>query len=219
MGTRKGNLESTIYQTEDGRWHGRVTMGVKADGSEDRRHREAKTFAEIRNKVRVLEKQRDAGRVAKAGRVPTVEQWMVTYLTTIAPQKLKPRSLDDYWSKTRNDIVPGIGKHRLDRLRPEHLDELYLNLHKQGHAPSHVLKVHRIISRALKIAERRELIGRNVATLVDAPTVTEVEITPLSKDEAKAFLKAALKRRNGLRWAMGLEMNDTLIRTFRSRSR
>lgn len=123
---------------------------------------------------------------ASQRRAPTVEQWMATYLTTIAPQKLKPRSLDDYWPKTRNDIVPGIGKHRLDRLRPEHLDELYLNLHRQGHAPSHVLRMHRIISRALKIAERRQLIGRNVATLVDAPTVSEVEITPLSQDEAKA---------------------------------
>src|SRR5581483_4308580 len=206
MATRKGNLESTIYEGKDGRWHGRVTMGVKPDGSEDRRHRQAGSLTEIKRKVRELEKQRDAGRVAKAGRVPTVEQWLVTYLTTIAPQKLKPRSLDDYWSKTRNDIVPGIGRHRLDRLRPEHLDELYLTLLKQGHAPSHVLKVHRIISRALKIAERRQLIGRNVATLVDAPTVAEVEITPLSQEEAKAVLKAALKRRNALRWAIGMSL-------------
>lgn len=204
MGTRKGNLESTIYEGADGRWHGRVTMGVRADGSEDRRHREAGSYNEVKRKVRELEKQRDAGRVAKAGRVPTVEQWMATYLTTIASQKLKPRSLDDYWSKTRNDIVPGIGKHRLDRLRPEHLDELYANLRKQGHAQSHVLKVHRIISRALKIAERRQLIGRNVATLLDSPTVAEVEITPLSQDEAKTVLRAALKRRNGLRWAIGM---------------
>ena len=33
-----------------------------------------------------------------------------------------------------------------------------------GHAPSHVLKVHRILSRALKIAHRRRLIVENVAS-------------------------------------------------------
>lgn len=41
----------------------------------------------------------------------------------------------------------------------------------EGHAPSHVLKVHRILSRALKVAHRRRMIVENVATLVDPPTV------------------------------------------------
>lgn len=206
MPKRKANLESTIYQTKDGRWHGRVTMGVKPDGREDRRHREAATENAVKAKVKELEKQRDAGRVVKAGRVPTIEQWMTTYLTVVAPQKVKPRTLDDYWSKARNDIIPGIGKHRIDRLLPEHLEALYLDLAKQGHAPSHVLKVHRIISRALKIAHRRELVGRNVATLLDAPSVTEIEITPLSDVEARAILRAAQSRRNALRWGIGMSL-------------
>ncbi len=107
MSPRKANLESSIYFGSDGRWHGRVTMGTKNDGSPDRRHRSAKTETEIKRKVKELERQRDQGRATKAGRVPTVARWMETYLTDIASLTLKPRSLDDYWSKTRNDIVPG----------------------------------------------------------------------------------------------------------------
>ncbi|PBC78925.1 integrase-like protein [Streptomyces sp. TLI_235] len=202
--TRLPNLESTIYPGADGRWHGRVTMGVKSDGSPDRRHRTGKTEAEVKRKVKELETARDAGRVTKAGRAPTVEQWMTTYLDTIAAPKLKPRSLDDYWSKTRNHIIPGIGKHRLDRLRPEHLDVLYAQLLAEGRAPSHVLKVHRIISRALKIAHRREMVARNVATLVDPPSVDEVDADPFTQAEARAFLLAATKRPTGLRWAIGV---------------
>jgi hypothetical protein len=98
----------------------------------------------VRRKVRDLETLRDKGRAPKAGRTPTVEQWMKTYLTDIASLKLKPRSLDDYWSKTRNDIIPGIGKHRLDKLQPEHLERMYRVMLDEGHAPSHVLKVHRL---------------------------------------------------------------------------
>jgi integrase len=197
-------MESSIYLGSDGWWHGRVTMGVKSDGSPDRRHRRARTEAEVRRKVRELEKLRDAGRAPKAGRIPTVAQWMDTYLSTIAVHKLKPRSLDDYWSKTRNDIVPGVGRHRLDRLRPEHLDQMYADMLREGHAPSHVLKVHRILSRALKIAQRRELVGRNVATLVDPPTVDEEEINPFTQEEARAFLRAAARRPTALRWAIGV---------------
>ncbi|MET8698267.1 tyrosine-type recombinase/integrase [Kitasatospora sp. NPDC004723] len=197
-------MESTIYQGADGRWHGRVTMGVKADGSPDRRHRSAKTEPEVRRKVKKLEADRDAGQVAAAGRAPTVEQWMTTYLTTIANQRLKPRSLDDYWSKTRNHIIPGIGKHRLDRLLPEHLDELYGQLRVEGRAGSHILKVHRIISRALKIAHRRGKVARNVATLVDSPTVEETDANPFTQEEARRFLVAAMKRPTRVRWVIGV---------------
>lgn len=84
-------------------------MGVKSDGSPDRRHRRAKTETEIKRKVKELEKLRDEQRAPKAGRVPTVAQWMETYLTTIASLTLKPRSLDDYWSKTRNESSPVWG--------------------------------------------------------------------------------------------------------------
>ncbi|THA55742.1 tyrosine-type recombinase/integrase [Streptomyces sp. A1136] len=206
MSPRKPNMESSIYLGSDGWWHGRVTMGVKPDGGPDRRHRRGKTEAEVAKKVRELEKLRDEGRATKAGRKPTVAEWMDTYLSTIASLKLKPRSLDDYWSKTRNDIIPGIGKHRLDKLAPEHLEVMYAVMLEEGHAASHVLKVHRILSRALKIAHRRRIINENVATLVDPPSVDETEANPFSRDESKAFLAAAAKRPTFMRWAIGVGM-------------
>ncbi|QWB24790.1 MULTISPECIES: tyrosine-type recombinase/integrase [Streptomyces] len=206
MSPRKPNMESSIYLGSDGWWHGRVTMGVKDDGSPDRRHRRAKTETQIKRKVRELEDLRDRGRAPKAGRKPTVAQWMTTYLTDIASLKLKPRSLDDYWSKTRNDIIPGIGQHRIDKLQPEHLERMYRKMLDAGHAESHVLKVHRILSRALKIAHRRRIIVENVATLVDPPTVDETETNPFSIEEAKAFLEAAAKRPTFMRWVVGVGM-------------
>lgn len=206
MSTRKPNMESSVYLGADGWWHGRVTMGVKSDGSPDRRHRRAKTEPAVVRKVRQLEKLRDDGRAPVAGRKPTVEQWMTTYLTTIASLKLKPRSLDDYWSKTRNDIVPGVGRHRIDKLGPEHLERMYADMLREGHAPSHVLKVHRILSRALKIAHRRRMVVENVATLVDPPTVDETEANPFTMGEAKAFLLAAANRPTSMRWVVGVGM-------------
>ncbi|WP_019888313.1 tyrosine-type recombinase/integrase [Streptomyces purpureus] len=204
MSPRKLNMESSVYLGTDGWWHGRVTMGVKSDGAPDRRHRMGKTETEVRRKVRELEKLRDEQRAPRAGRVPTVAQWMDTYLTTIASLKLKPRSLDDYWSKTRSDIIPGVGQHRLNKLEPEHLEAMYAAMLAEGHAASHVLKVHRILSRALKIAHRRRIIVENPATLVDPPTVDETEANPFTKEEARAFLEAAAKRPTFMRWVIGV---------------
>ncbi|GAA3147618.1 hypothetical protein GCM10010521_38630 [Streptomyces rameus] len=131
---------------------------------------------------------------------------METYLTDITSLKLKPRSLDDYWSKSRNDIIPGVGKHRLDKLQPEYLERMYRAMLDAGHAPSHVVKVHRILSRVLKIAHRRHIVGENVAALVDPPRLDETEANPFTKEEAKAFLEAASKRPTFMRWIVGVGM-------------
>lgn len=202
--TRKANRESSIYEGSDGNWHGWVTMGVKSDGSLDRRHVKRKTQDGVQRRVRELERERDDGHYAKAGRVPTVAQWMQTYLETIAVRKLAPRTYSDYWSKTRNWIIPCIGKHRIDRLEPEHLDAMYAKMYKAGKAATHVLKVHRIISRALTIAVRRRKVARNIAQLVDPPSFDAVEQANLSAVQARKVLAAAEHFRNGARWSVGL---------------
>jgi integrase len=211
MSRRKPNRRSSIYPGSDGWWHGYVTMGVKDDGSPDRRHVRGKSEAAVTRKVRGLERRRDTGQVDKPGRAPTVETWMATYLDKIcarlvATGKMAPRTLDDYRSKTRTWIVPGLGKHRLDRLAPEHLDTLYAQMAAAGKAESHILKVHRILSRALKIAVRRGQVGRNVAGLVESPGAGEIEIKPLTQDEARRLLDLASRRRSGARWIVGLAL-------------
>nr|WP_197682581.1 hypothetical protein [Jiangella sp. DSM 45060] len=67
MATRRPNGASSIYLGKDGDWHGRVTVGIKDDGSPDRRHVQRKTEAEVIAAVRKLERDRDAGAVRKAG--------------------------------------------------------------------------------------------------------------------------------------------------------
>src|SRR5436190_299425 len=74
-----------------------------------------------------------------------------------------------YAPKVRNRIIPGLGKHRLDRLTAEHLERFYTHLEDERLAPATVLQIHRILSRALKVAMQRGYVTRNVATLVDAP--------------------------------------------------
>ena len=61
--TRRPNGRSSVYEGADGSWHGYVTMGVKADGSLDRRHVRGATEKAVTQKVRNLEKDRDAGQV------------------------------------------------------------------------------------------------------------------------------------------------------------
>jgi integrase len=204
---RQGNGRSTIYPGKDGRWHGRVTMGVKDDGTPDRRHVGSNSRAEVVSKVRRLEQRRDAGTKEKAGKAPTLASWMRTWLTTIAPRTASDETImSTYRPKVERWIVPRLGRHRIDRLQPEHLDAFYLALREDGLSSKTVLMVHQIISRALKMALRRGIIGRNVATLVDAPTHRDTEVEPLTAVDARRVLAAVARMRNGARWSVALAL-------------
>jgi integrase len=200
---RKPNERSSIYEGSDGYWHGWVTVGVKADGSPDRRHRMAKTEAAVTAKVRKLELERDSGKVTKPGKPPTVASWLGTWLDTIAPQTASESTIETvYRPRVENWIIPGIGRHRLDRLGPEHLDALYLDMAASGLKPKSVNMAHQMISRALKLALRRGYVPANVAALVDPPGFRDLEIEPFTQDQARAFLAASAGMRNAARWSV-----------------
>src|SRR5262249_47254666 len=160
---------------------------------------------EVTRKVRELERKRDAGITSKPGRVPTVTQWMRTYLTDIAPQRVSRGTIDStYRPKTERWIIPKLGRHRLNRLYPEHLYAFYTSLREQGLAPNTIVQIHRILSRALAIAVREELISRNPCTLIDAPQPEEPESETLTAAEARKLLLVTAERRNSTRWSVAL---------------
>ncbi len=131
--------------------------------------------------------------------------WFETWLATIAPRTVAQGTLDStYEPKVRRWIIPCLGRHRLDRLQPEHLDAFYTKLGAQGLKPNTILQIHRIVSRALNVAWKRGKTGINVASLVDAPAGEDVDIEPLTRHEARRILAAAASRRNGTRWSVAL---------------
>src|SRR5690349_19572698 len=214
MAGRASNGESSIYKGADGRWHGYVSVGYKLNGKIDRRHVTGKTRRVVVDKVRELERKRDSGTVTETS-TPTVGAWLEHWLAAIAPRRVRQRTVESYESSVRKHLIPVIGRHRLDRLRPEHLDQLYTQLLDAGYSPATVLRDHRILSRALTVAMQRGHIARNVATLVDPPRQEPSGIaTALNLDEAHAVLEAARGIRNEARWtvalALGLRQSEAL---------
>src|SRR3954453_20684777 len=150
--TRRASGESSIHKGTDGRWHGYVSMGLKEGGKRDRRHVSSEKRADVVTKVRELERKRDAGTAGAAGRASTVAQWLDHWLDTIAARKVRPSTLVRYRQLVANQIAPGIGHHRLDRLQPEHVEKVYIGLQASGLSAASVVQAHRVPSRALKVA-------------------------------------------------------------------
>lgn len=211
-GTRAPNLSSSIYEGKDGKWHGRVTMGVRDDGKPDRRHIERKTESEVITAVRNLERERDTGKAKKAGRAWTVEKWLTHWVENIAAPQVRPNTLIGYRVAVYNHLVPGIGAHRLDKLQPEHLERFYVRLGQtktrkgDPFKPARVHQVHRVLRTALGEAVRRNHITGNPASVARPPRIPDEEIIPFSKEEAAKVLAAAAPMRNGARFTIALTL-------------
>ncbi|WP_441251479.1 tyrosine-type recombinase/integrase [Kitasatospora sp. McL0602] len=206
MATRQPNGGSSIYQDKDGKWHGRVTVGVKDDGSPDRRHVRGKTRAEVTKKVRDLERQRDGGNVRKAGKSWTVASWLTHWVENIAALHVRPNTLSGYRVAVNVHLIPGLGAHRLEKLEPEHLERLYVKMQANGSKPATAHQAHRTIRTALNQAIRRGHLTRNVASLAVAPRVEEEEVEPYEVEEVQSLLLEAAKSRNSGRWAIALAL-------------
>ena len=214
MSTKRSSGEPTIFKGTDGRWHGWITVGMRANGKRDRRHRTGTTRAEVVRKIRDLEVKRETGIIGAANN-DTVAVWLDHWLRTIAARRVRPRTLESYEATVRMHVTPHIGTQRIDRLQPEHLEELYTLLLARGLSAASVLRVHRILSRALKVAMQRGRIHRNVATLVDPPAQQQSAVAcALTLDEASAVLHAGRTQRNAARWtvalALGLRQSEAL---------
>ncbi|WP_049562992.1 tyrosine-type recombinase/integrase [Nonomuraea sp. SBT364] len=216
MGKRKPNGASSIYLGKDGKWHGRVTVGVKDNGKPDRRHIERRTEAEVIKAVREMERQRDGGSVRKAGQRWTVTKWLTHWIENIAvPPAVRESTHSGYKVDVTKHLIPGIGAHRLDKLEPEHLEKLYAKIQRSGRSAGTAHHVHRTIRAALNEAVRRGHLTKNPVMLAKAPVLTDTEIEPYDIEEIRRLFKAAdALPRNSARWgialALGLRQGEAL---------
>jgi len=211
---------STIYKGNDGRWHGRVTMGLNDEGRTERRHVASTTRQRVVERVRVLEKARDEGGLVKLPEHWTVAAWLEHWLENISRPFVKRSTYEGYRAAVRVHLIPALGQHRLSALRPEHLERLYVRMLKlrtrrgTTMTPGRVHQVHRTVRAALNEAVRRGHIRQSPAELAKAPTADDHEVVPYSVDEIRRIFTTATNHRNGTRWvvalALGLRQGEAL---------
>ena len=184
MAHRRGNGEGSIYHRADGRWEARVSL--------DNGHRKAfygRTRPEVSQKLAAALKARQDGLPPVSER-QTVRQYMSNWLESARPS-LRPKTWLRYEQLLRLHVVPEIGKVRLVRLSPQHLQRLYAGRLEAGLSPASVVQLHAVLRRALGQAARWGLVARNVASLVTPPRLERREMTTLSPEQARTLLEAA----------------------------
>jgi integrase len=118
-----------------------------------------------------------------------LDQWLEDQ---VAPHNA-PTTLRSYRGVVEGHITGkyGIGAMKLRDLTPKAISSLYSALRKRGVGERTRQLAHVVLHRALRDAHRQELIVRNPAALVTAPTYQAKQMTPLTSGQVKKLLAAA----------------------------
>lgn len=194
------------YETKDGRWRAEIVVGWTAAGKPRKKVIYAPTRAECATKLREALGAKDKG-ILVSGKVPTLIEWMEYWLDNVAAVKVRPRTLVGYRSYVKTWVAgTDAARIRVDQLRVTDIEQLHAGLRDAGRSETTISQLHRILSRALKIAERRGLVGSNVATKLDPPTPAAFEPGLLTVDDARRLIQAAETDPDGARWITALSL-------------
>jgi integrase len=165
-GKRRGRGEDSIYWDEaKGRYVGAVSLGYSASGARVRKKVMGRTKTEVREKLRELHAQVESG--VRPRRHYTVndalDDWLENGLDGLAPATL---------TVYRNTIAKALREElstvELTKLTVGAVQKALANI-ASGRSTRTVQMAHNVLVRAIRHAERDDLVGRNVAALVKPP--------------------------------------------------
>jgi integrase len=208
MARTRGNGEGSIYQRSDGKWCAAVTL----EGGK-RRVIYGKTRQEVAKKLNQALQALDHGIPVTTGRL-TLKQFMERWLDDSAKPTVRPSTFKSYSALVRLHVVPELGRLSLPKLTPQDVQMMMSHKQAAGLSSRRVQMIQAVLRTALSQAVKWDLVGRNVATLVDSPRVTYPEIRPLTTEQAKALIDAAkgdrLEALYTLAMAIGLRQGEAL---------
>jgi Phage integrase, N-terminal SAM-like domain len=122
-GRRRGRQEGSIYQRTDGRWTAVVSAGYR-NGKRVRKQVYGATRAEVQKKLTKTLNDQQLG-LPIAAEKQTVAGFLRRWLENTAKPRLRPRTFADYAAIVERHLVPALGKLSLQKLGPEHVQELF----------------------------------------------------------------------------------------------
>jgi integrase len=171
------------------RWIATITVGYDGCGKRITRKASGKTKTEAKDKLKEIQRAYDDGMVTAATAYTVGDA--VTYWLAYGLNGRNPHTVEMYRTYIETHIIPAIGKRKLRELTVEDVEKLLSD--KSAVLSTRSLRIiHSILNRAMKKAQARDKIRRNIVLLCEVPEGrTGRPSKSLSLAQAEAVLKAA----------------------------
>lgn len=185
---QRANGEGWILKRKDGRYDVGLSYltpnGIERARTTKRKRKDADAWLTEQKARRGLGLAFDAAKLSFAD---YLERW----LETGVKGSVKEGSYLTHRSNVRRHLIPSVGSVRLAKLTAAHFQGLYGAKLAEGLSARTVLGIHATARKALRQAERWDLVQKNAAANAKPPSPKQAEVIPLSEGQRRAFLEIA----------------------------
>jgi len=202
--TKRRSRGTVFYDKRRQCWMGYIATGQTVNDVRQRRSVRGATEHEAHEKLRQIEAEIILGRAVNDSSIRLgrfLEEWLTT---TIEPNCLSVNTAASYRGIVERHLIPIIGKKRLRDLTVLDVDHLLHEKYESGLSGSTVQRIRMVLVKALRHAERRDLVHRNVAALTDLRRSTRREGRSLTPEQARQLLTASHEHPLGITVQLGL---------------
>lgn len=186
---KENQMAGQIIKKGEGAWLVRIEKRY-SDGTRKSFSKSVKgKKSDAQKKLNEMLRESDLG-ILTDSQKQTVNEYLETWLSTIAKPRLHPRTFGDYSDIIRLYLKDSIGNIKLSDLKAIHIQKTYAQMQGRGLSPRRIRYCHAVLRSALQHAVRVNMLSRNEAQLVQLPKQTRREMDVLSQSEAIAFLDA-----------------------------
>lgn len=189
---RKGE---NIYKRKDGRWEGRYIIGRKPNGKARYASIYGKNYREVKE---ALERKKGEQYRTMPNCSLTVKALMEMWLS-LRSTEIKPSSYQHYLALIESQIMPRLGRIRVNNLSAEILSAFVKELLERGRldgkgglAPSTVSGIMSILRSAIRLAGKKYAI-RDISLFdVKGPTFRQPKVLTLSAVECESLARCIM---------------------------
>jgi len=183
---------------------GYIATGITVNGVRQRRSVRGASEQEARQKLRQIEAEIILGKPITDGSIRLgrfLDEWLTT---TIEPNCLSVNTAASYRGIVERHLIPALGKIRIKDVTVLDVDHLLHQKYEAGLSNSTVQRIRMTLVKALRHAERRDLVHRNVADLTDLRRSTRRQGRSLTPEQARQLLTASSDHPLGITVQLGL---------------
>jgi integrase len=189
-GTRRANGDAAPYWNEQRqRYELFVELPPGPEGRRRRKKVSAPTISGCRDKARAVRAELDQTG-AVSNKAMTIKQLMDEYLGTLpGSEKVSDGTIEVYKRANRLYIQPHLGRKRIAHLEVRDVERWLQELTDAGLSPATRRQARAVLRTALRWAQQRDLVQRNVAAVAEGPRGKSKPVQPLDIDDVRSLLQ------------------------------
>ena len=189
MGERRGKGTGSVVERSPGTWRVRYQApsvnGQRKWGSETVRGTRRQAEKLLREKLRLVENKSYVPKTKES-----VGEFLQSFIDGYGGSNLSPRTLDGYRSYI-NRYMGKVANLPLPSLTPQIIQEIYSGMGSSGLSNTTILRLHRVLHKAFKIAVEQDKLLRNPCDKVLPPKKQQTELKVWDTSTLEQFLNVA----------------------------